>query len=256
MGSEVKNLKVGQRVIAFPKTGSYAEYIVADENLTFVLPDNVDFYTAAASPVVSFTAYKLLADVARVEPGEQVLIHAAAGGIGTTAIQLAKILGAGCVIGTVGSESKVSIAMEEGADHVICYEREDFVHKVNEITNGKGADVILDSISGKVGEKSLDCLAMYGRLVNFGNASGEYGKFITKDLHASCRAVLGFSLGTTRNHRPELLHGTAERIMSYLAEGRLNMNIGKRFTMEEVAEAHSFVENRRSTGKVLLEMNN
>ena len=112
------------------------------------------------------------------------------------------------------------------------------------------------SISGKVGEKSLDCLAMYGRLVNFGNASGEYAQFIAKDLHASCRAVLGFSLGTTRNHRPELLSGTAERIMSYLAEGRLNMKIGKRFKIEEVAEAHRFVENRRSTGKVLLEMNN
>ena len=256
VGSEVESLKVGQRVIAFPKNGSYAEYIAADENLTFVIPENVDFYTAAASPIVSFTAYKLLADVARIEPGEQVLIHAAAGGIGTTAIQLAKILGAGCVIGTVGSESKVSIAMEAGADHVICNESEDFVDKVNELTNGKGVDVILDSISGKVGEKSLDCLAMYGRLVNFGNASGEYGQFITKDLHASCRAVLGFSLGTTRNHRPELLRGTAERIMSYLAEGRLNMKIGKRFKIEEVAEAHRFVENRRSTGKVLLEMNN
>ena len=256
VGSDVQSLKVGQRVIAFPKTGSYAEYIVADENLTFVLPNNVDFQTAAASPVVTFTAYKLLADVGRVQPGETVLIHAAAGGIGTTAIQLAKILGAGCVIGTVGSESKVSAAIEAGADHVICYEKDNFVPKVNELTNGQGADVILDSISGKVTEKSLDCLAMYGRLVNFGNASGDYGQFITKDLHASCRAVLGFSLGTTRNNRPELLREPAERVMSYLAEGLLDIKIGKRFKMEEVAEAHRWVESRQSTGKVLLEINN
>jgi NADPH:quinone reductase len=256
VGSDVQSFKVGQRVIAFPKTGSYAEYIAADENLTFAIPNNVDFRTAAASPVVAFTAYKLLADVGRVQPGETVLIHAAAGGIGTTAIQLAKLLGASCVIGTVGSESKVATALDAGADHVICYEKDDFAPKVNELTNGKGADVILDSIAGKVTEKSLDCLAMYGRLVNFGNASGDFGQFITKDLHASCRAVLGFSLGTTRNNRPELLRKPAERVMRYLAEGRLDMKIGKSFKMEEAAEAHRLVESRQSTGKVLLEMNN
>lgn len=255
IGSDVQSLKVGQRVIAFPKTGSYAEYIAADENLAFVLPNNVDIQTAAASPLVSFTAYKLLADVGRVQPGETVLIHAAAGGVGTTAIQLAKILGASCVIGTVGSESKVSAAIEAGADHVICYEKDDFVAKVNELTNGQGADVILDSISGKVAEKSLDCLAMYGRLVNFGNASGDFGQFLTKDLHASCRAVLGFSIGTTRNNRPDLLRGTADRVMGYLAEGRLDIKIGKRFRIEDVAEAHRLVESRQSTGKVLLEIN-
>ncbi|MED3933401.1 quinone oxidoreductase [Priestia megaterium] len=255
VGSNVQSLKVGQRVIAFPKTGSYAEYIVADENLTFVLPDNVDFHTAAASPIVSFTAHKLLADVGRVQPGETVLIHAAAGGIGTTAIQLAKILGASRVIGTVGNEKKIATALEAGADHVICYEKEDFAKKVNELTNGQGADVILDSISGKVSQKSLDCLAMYGRLVNFGNASGDVGQFVTKDLHASCRAVLGFSLGTTRNNRPELLRGTADRIMDYLAEGLLDIKVGKRFSIEEAAEAHRLVESRQSTGKVLLKIN-
>ncbi len=215
VGSEVQHLKVGQRVIAFPKNGSYAEYVVADENLTFALPDNIGFDTAAACPIVSFTSYKLLADVARLEPGETVLIHAAAGGIGTTAIQLAKILGAGKVIGTVGSENKAAIALEAGADHVICYEEEDFAEKVNELTNGEGANVILDSISGWVSEKSLNCLAMYGRLVNFGNSSGETGRFETKDLHSSCRSVLGFSLGTTRNKRPYLLQDTADRVFRY-----------------------------------------
>ncbi|GIM46572.1 quinone oxidoreductase [Collibacillus ludicampi] len=252
VGSDVQHLKVGQRVIAFPRTGSYAEYIVADESLTFVLPDNVDFETAAACPIVSFTAYKLLADVARLVPGETVLIHAAAGGVGTTAIQIARILGAGSVIGTVGNENKVAAAIEAGADHVICYENVDFAEKVNELTDGRGADVILDSISGWVSEKSLDCLAMYGRLVHFGNASGEVGQFKTKDLHSSCRSVLGFSLGTTRKERPHLLRSAADHVLSYLAEGRLKMKIGKRFTLEEAAEAHRWVESRKSIGKVLL----
>lgn len=254
VGSEVTRFQPGQRVVAFPAGGSYAEYVVASEDLTFALPDNMDFDTAAACPVVSFTSYKLLADVARLAPGETVLIHAAAGGIGTTAIQLAKLLGAGKVIGTVGRENKAAIAMEAGADHVICNDTEDFAAKVNELTDGAGADVILDSISGSVTERSMDCLAWYGRLVHFGNASGEVGTVKTIDLHASCRSVLGFSFGTTRSKRPHLLQDTAEKVFAYLADGSLRIKIGRRFDLEEAASAHAWVESRQSTGKVLLDV--
>ncbi|MCM3472128.1 quinone oxidoreductase family protein [Brevibacillus borstelensis] len=254
VGSEVQSLHVGQRVIAFPHNGSYAEYIVADENLAFAIPDQLDFDTAAACPIVSFTSFKLLADVARLEKGETVLIHAATGGIGTTAIQLAKLLGAGKVIGTVGSESKAAIALEAGADHVICTDREDFAEKVNEWTDGEGVNVILDSIAGRVTEKSMECLAPYGRLVHFGNASGEVGQIRTIDLHASCRSVLGFSLGTTRSKRPQLLRETAERVLPYLADGRLKIKVGRRFALAEAAKAHEWVESRQSTGKVLLDV--
>jgi NADPH2:quinone reductase len=252
VGSEVQQLKAGQRVIAFPKNGSYSEYVVADENLTFVLPDNIDFDTAAACPIVSFLSYKLLADVARIEQGETVLVHAAAGGVGTTSIQMAKILGAGQVIGTVGNESKAAVALEAGADHVICYEKEDFALRVNELTNGEGANVILDSISGWVSEKSIDCLAPYGRLVHFGNSSGDTGTFKTQDLHSSCRSVLGFSLGTTRNKRPHTLRNTAERVFQYLSDGSLKIRIGKHFSLADAAKAHEWVESRQSIGKVLL----
>ncbi|SDY76260.1 quinone oxidoreductase [Bacillus sp. 166amftsu] len=254
VGSDVKNIRVGQRVITFPLTGSYAEYVVANENLTFVLPDEVDFTTAAACPVVSFTSYNLLANVARLQQGESVLIHAAAGGIGTTAIQLAKILGAGKIIGTVGSEAKKKIALEAGADHVICYQNEDFVKKVNELTNGEGANVILDSISGTISEKSLECLAYYGRLVHFGNASGEIGTFRTKDLHASCRSILGFSFGTTRKKRPQLLRHTADQVFHYLRDGSLQIEIGKRFTLQDAGKAHEWIESRKSTGKIILKV--
>ncbi|NTU20402.1 NADPH:quinone oxidoreductase family protein [Brevibacillus sp. HB1.2] len=253
VGAEVQSLKVGQRVIAFPAKGSYAEYIVADESLTFVLPDHISTETAAACPVVSFTSYQLLAKVARIAKGETVLIHAAAGGIGTTAIQLAKLLGAGRVIGTVGNEAKAELALSAGADHVICNDREDFVEKVRELTDGAGADVILDSISGTVSERSLECLAWYGRLVHFGNASGEIGQIKTIDLHASCRSVLGFSFGTTRKLRPNLLQDTAKQVLEYLANGQLDIKIGKHFALEYAASAHAWVESRASTGKVLLD---
>ncbi|KEK25052.1 quinone oxidoreductase family protein [Bacillus gaemokensis] len=254
VGADVKSIQVGQRVIAFPLNGSYAEYVIANENLTFVLPDEVDFTTAAACPIVSFTSYNLLANVARLQQGESVLIHAAAGGIGTTAIQLAKTLGAGKIIGTVGSESKRKIALDAGADHVICYQNEDFVERVNELTDGEGANVILDSISGTVSEKSLKCLAYYGRLVHFGNASGEIGTFQTKDLHASCRSILGFSFGTTRKKHPELLHNTAEQVFRYLRNGSLQIEVGKRFTLQDAGKAHKWVESRQSTGKIILDV--
>lgn len=253
VGAEVQKVKEGDRVIAFPRNGSYAEYVVADEALTYIISDNIDFDTAAACPTVSITSYKLLADVARLEPGESVLIHAAAGGIGTTATQLAKIMGAGRVIGTVGSINKIAAALDAGADHVICYNTEDFAEKVNELTDGRGVDVILDSISGWVAEKSLDCLAYYGRLVNFGNAGGELaGQFKTTDLHSSCRSVLGFSLGTTRDRRPYLLQDPVKQVLTYLEDGRLQMKIGARFSIKDAAKAHELVESRQSTGKVIL----
>lgn len=254
VGSRVKGLRAGQRVIAFPANGSYAEYVAAEEALTFAIPDEISTETAAACPVVSFTSYQLLAKVGRLAKGETVLIHAAAGGIGTTAIQLAKLLGAGRVIGTVGSSAKAEAALQAGADYVICHDEEDFVEKVRELTDGAGADVILDSISGQVSERSLECLAWYGRLVHFGNASGEIGQIRTLDLHASCRSVLGFSFGTTRKLRPHLLQDTARQVIGYLAEGKLDIKIGKVFSLKEAANAHALVESRQSTGKVLLKV--
>lgn len=212
----------------------------------------VDFQTAAACPIVSFTSYNLLANVARLQQGESVLIHAAAGGIGTTAIQLAKLLGAKKVIGTVGSVAKKEIALDAGADYVICHQAEDFVEKVNELTNGEGVNIILDSISGTFSERSLNCLAYYGRLVHFGNASGEIGNFQTKDLHASCRSILGFSFGTTRKKRPELLQETANEVFRYLHDGRLQIKATKSFPLQDAGKAHEWVESRKSTGKVIL----
>lgn len=252
VGSEVTRFAEGQRVIAFPKDGSYADYIVADEILTFQLPDEVDMETAAAAPIVTFTSYNLLANVARIQPGETVLIHAAAGGIGTTALQLAKLLGADKVIGTVGSGAKMQIAEQVGADYVINYETEDFVARVNEITAGKGADIILDSVAGKVFEQSLECLAMFGRIVNFGNSGGKAGSFQTSGLHSSCRSVLGFSLGTHRKYRPQVLQATADAVLPFLADGRLRMTIGSSFSLQDAAKAQAEIEARKTTGKILL----
>jgi NADPH2:quinone reductase len=253
IGSEVTTVKVGQRVIAFPNNGSYAEYTTADEVLTFPIPNHIDFDTAAACPTVSFTSYNLLVQCANINQGETVLIHAAAGGIGTTAVQLAKLLGSKTVIGTVGSDEKITAVEEAGADYVINYQKEDFVQQVLNFTNNEGVDIILDSVSGDIFENSLKCLSRFGRIVNFGNAKGSTaGQVNTSELHASCRSVLGYSLGTTRKYRPESLKETAEAVIPYLESGQLKMFIGKRFKLKDAALAQEWVESRKSTGKVLL----
>lgn len=256
VGADVTSLHKGQRVIAFPHNGSYAEYIVADENLTFAIPNGIGFDIAGACGIVSFLSYSLLVELARIQEGETVLIHAASGGVGTTAIQIAKIFGAGLVVGTVGSEAKKAAAVRVGADHVFCYEEEGFAENVNEITNGKGVNIILDSVGGEVTEQSMKCLARYGRLVIFGNSSGKYGQLETSDLHASCRSVLGFSLGTTRKERPEQLKRIAEKVLRLLENRRLQIEIGATFPLKDASLAHNWVESRKSTGKVLLKVEN
>jgi NADPH2:quinone reductase len=255
VGSDVQHFKAGQRVIAFPAGGSYAEYAAADEQLTFLLPDAIHFETAAACPTVAFLAYKLLADIARLERGETVLVHSAAGGVGSTAIQFARAMGAGKIIGTVGNPEKAQVALEAGADYVVSYEQNGrFAEQVKEWTDGRGADIILDSLAGTITEKSMYCLAIYGRLVQFGNSTGENGNFSTADVHASCRSVLGFSLGTTRKERPYLLQETAEQVFRFLETDQVKMEIGKSFDLKDAAAAHRWVESRQSTGKVLLQI--
>ncbi|WP_256762180.1 NADPH:quinone oxidoreductase family protein [Cohnella sp. WQ 127256] len=252
VGDEVTSFFVGQRVMAFPQNGSYAEYIIADENLTFAIPDNISFDVAGSCGIVSFLSYKLLADVAKLQDRDKVLIHSASGGVGTTAIQVARALGAKTIIGTVGNETKISVALEAGADHVLCYTNENFSQTVNELTDGKGVNIILDSIGGEITEQSMNCLSKYGRLVVFGNSSGKYGQLQTSELHSSCRSVLGFSLGTTRKEQPEVLKDTSLQVFRMLESGQITIKISEKLPLKDASLAHQLIESRNSTGKVLL----
>ncbi|MCR8845620.1 NADPH:quinone oxidoreductase family protein [Paenibacillus sp. SC116] len=252
VGDEVTSVRVGQRVIAFPHNGSYAEYIVADENLTFAISDHMDEDTAGACGIVSLLSYSLLVEIARMKAGESVLIHSAAGGVGTTAIQVARALGAANIIGTVGSVHKLEAAQSAGADYVLHNESEDFIEQVMQLTAGRGVDIILDSVGGKITEESMHYLAPYGRLIVFGNSCGEYGELNTKNFHASCRSVLGYSFGTTRKERPESLREAVAQVFRLFEQGKLEINIGSRYSLQDAALAHELVESRNSTGKVLL----
>ncbi|HEY7059952.1 MAG TPA: quinone oxidoreductase [Chloroflexota bacterium] len=252
LGEGVAGLSVGQRVAAFPAGGSYAEVVVADPVMVYPLPDNVDFETAAAFPTIGVTAYNLLKTVGRLGEGETVLVHAAAGGVGTTAVQAARLLGAGRVFGTVGDDAKAGVVRDLGADAVINYRQEEFAPRVRALTGDAGADVVLDSVAGPVTAASMSCLAPFGRLVVFGQASGEPGQVPTSEFYPLNRAVLGYSTGGYRRLRPAGLRPAAEAVLDWLAAGRLQIVIGRRYPLAEAAEAQRFVESRASTGKVLL----
>ena len=253
VGSQVRSVKEQDRVIAFPTGGSYAEYAVANEHLTFVIPDTLDFESAAASPVVAFTSYNLLQTVGGLKTEETLLVHGAAGGIGTTAIQMARLMGAKQIIGTVGSDEKIQPARQAGADLVINYREQRFSEIANEATNGQGVDLILDPVGGNTFQESLACLAMFGRIVNFNNSGGEGGTVNTRQLHASCRSVLGFSLGTTLRYRPERIQKTAAYVMPMLGKKQIRFFVWGTYPLEYAGKAHELIESRKTVGKLLLQ---
>lgn len=245
--------KVGQKVLAFPKGGSYREYAVAADILTFELPELIDLKQVAAMPTVMILSYILLTEIAQVKETDTIVIHSASGGVGSSLIQLAKLFGVNQIIGTVGSKEKVGFVEKLGADVVYTYEN--FVEGVNSRTDCKGADIIFDSVAGDITSKSMYCLANYGTLVQFGNSSGKIGTFSTHDVHNSCRNVKGFSLGTTRKEDPARLKPVVETLISYLQEGRICIPIERTFPLSDIRQAHLLMESRAHKGKILIRLN-
>jgi NADPH2:quinone reductase len=252
VGSGVKDFRVGQRVAAFPFGGAYAEVVTAKEALCYALPDDVSDQ-AAASILMLVTAYNTIVLAGRMQKGDTILIHAAAGGVGSTAVQIARVLGAGKIFATAGDPEKISIAHNCGADMAINYNTEDFAERIKTETGGKGVDVILDSVAGDVFTHGMPILANYGRYVIYGKASGKPGTIETDMLHSSNRAVLGYSSGAMRKQRPEGLRPAADATLKMVAEKQIRPLIGETFALKDASKAHQLVESRASHGKTLLD---
>ena len=252
LGPGVSGLRVGDRVTAISISGSYAEIVLAPVVVTWLLPDEVDRLSGASFPTNGVTSYNLLTLAGRMAPGETVLIHSAAGGVGTTTSQLAKLLGAGTVIGTVGDDAKAELARSLGCDYVINYRTDDFAARVMVITKDAGADLILDSVAGSVTEKSLACLAPWGRIVVYGMSGGVAGKIPTNFLHAGNRSAIGYSTGGHRYARPHVLRPAGDAVLGYLRSKQLKMVISAEFPMREANVALDLVASRKSTGRVVL----
>ena len=249
-GPGVATLKEGMRVAAF-SNGGYAEYVTAAANTIIPIPDALDFVHAAAFPVQGLTAYQLLHESAHLQQGESVLVHAAAGGVGTLAVQLAKLMGAGTVIGTASSESKLALAHRLGADVTINYTQPNWVEQVKQATDGRGADVILEMVGGEVAQQSLQCLAPFGRMAVFGAASGEVAQFTGVQLMYKNQAIIGYWL-TAWLSRTDRIAAAITDLMRYLAEGKLQIIVGQTYPLAQAAEAHRAIAERRTTGKVVL----
>jgi NADPH2:quinone reductase len=252
LGDGVRDLQVGQRVAyASPPIGAYAERRLMPADRLVALPEGISDEQAAAMMLKGMTAQYLLRRTYRVQSGQTVLFHAAAGGVGLIACQWAKHLGA-TVIGTVGNEAKADLARAHGCAHVIRYDREEVVARVREITGGKGVPVVYDSVGQATFERSLECLAPMGMLVSFGQSSG---KIPPVDL-----GILS-QKGSLYVTRPTLMTYTAERadlvasaneLFDVVQRGAVRIEINQRFPLRDAAEAHRALEGRRTTGSTLL----
>ncbi len=250
--AERAGFEPGRRVAALVGEGGYAELATARLGQAWLLPDELDLPSAAAFPVAGITAYNVLTLAGRLAPGDTVLVHSAAGGVGSLLVQLARALGAGIVIGTVGAPEKAEAARTAGCDAVVVRGEEDFAEATNRLTDGRGADLVADPIAGETLERGLSCLAPFGRLVAFGIASGEPGQVPSNALHPLNRAVVGYSTGHYRRLRPDVLQPAAEAVLELLAQRRIELVIGARYPLEQAAVAQQALESGSSTGKILL----
>lgn len=250
LGEGVTRFKAGDRVAYNGTLGAYAQVAVVPADRAVKVPDGVSLETAAAVMLKGMTAEFLVRRCHKVEPGMSVLIHAAAGGVGSILVQWAKALGA-TVIATVGSQSKAALARGHGADHVILYGQEDVAARVMEITGGQGVAVVYDGVGKDTFEASLKSLARRGVLVTFGNASGPVPPFAPLELS-------GKSLFVTRPRLFDYIATTAEldesaaALFAVLESGAVKIEVGQTFPLAEARAAHEALEGRRTTGATLL----
>ncbi|CAM4490654.1 quinone oxidoreductase family protein [Corallococcus exiguus] len=239
---------VGRRVVALTKE-AYAEAALAPVEELLVLPPEVSFEEAAALLVQGLTAYHVVHTVGRVEAGQTVLIHAAAGGVGLLAVQLAKAAGAR-VIGTVSGEAKAKLARDVGADAVIRYDQEDVAASVRELTQGRGVERVLDSVGASTWQASLDALAPFGHLVSYGNASGHPPSVEVESLYAKSLTVGAYWLRTPTP--PEVQRKAREALLAEVVAKRLRIVVGLALPLSRAEEAHRQLEGRSTVGKVVL----
>jgi NADPH2:quinone reductase len=251
VGDGVDDLSPGDRVVTVGMDGSHAELRVAGRAFCWPIPEGVPTEEAACVPVPFGTADDCLFEFGRLRAGETALIHAGAGGVGIAAIQLAKRAGA-TVLATASGDERISRLADLGLDHGIDYTTTDFAQAVRDLTEGRGADVIVDSVGGSNLQRSLQCLAYRGRCVTFGDAGRENpSKLDISTMRANNQTLVGYFLGA------ELFLGSRAHAMiaghlDDIAAGRLRVVVDRRFPLEQAGEAHAYIESRRAFGRVLL----
>jgi NADPH2:quinone reductase len=253
-GVEVAGVRddTGERVVALLSSGGYAEYATAPRELTFPIPDGVEDATALAILIQGLTAWHLYRTAARVAEGESVVVHAAAGGVGSLAVQLGHPLGAGRVIATASSPEKRQLALDLGADVAIDPAPEGLTERLIEANGGRELDVVFEMAGGEAFERSYRALAHFGRLVVCGIASQEPNQVSSGSLLRHSRSVIGFYLFHCLE-RPTMFTDALSDLFARAARGELHVVVGATYSLENAAQAQIDLSERRTTGKLLLD---
>lgn len=254
IGNEVDEVKLGDRVAYVGQLGSYAQYITVPASQLIPLRDEISFEQGGAFPLQGMTAHYLIHEFYSIKPGDNVLVHAAAGGVGLLVVQWLKHLGAR-VIGTVSTEEKAKIAREAGADNIIIYTEKDFVSETKKLTNGLGADYIIDGVGKSTLTKDLDAVRKRGCICIFGLSSGAPDPVEAHKLQLNSIMLCGGNLMNYLTSRDELLKRSA-KVMEGIIEGWLKLNISHVFRLVQAAEAQHLLESRQTTGKLILKIDN
>ena len=252
VGQGVAHVAAGDRVayVARPP-GAYAEAAAVPADRLVHIPEGVSDEVAAAAMLKGMTAWMLLRRIHAVKPGENVLFHAAAGGVGLIAVQWLRALGAR-TIATVGSDEKARLALDAGASDVIVYTREDFPKRVRQLTNGEGVPVVYDSVGRSTFEGSLDCLSPLGLMVSYGNASGPVPPFDLAQLAAKGSLFLTRPTLFSYTARREDLEEAARELFAVLQSGQVCIDVKARWPLARAADAHRALEGRKTTGSIVL----
>lgn len=253
VGENVKTIKAGQRVMALTGFGAFAEYAVAAEFNTFPIPDNLDSTTAAGFSLVYGTSYYALKQRAHIQPNETLLVLGAAGGVGLTAVELGKVMGAK-VIAAASSDEKLELAKKYGADLVINYEKENLKERVKALTNGVGADVIYDPVGGDYFEQALRAINWQGRMLVIGFASGSIPKVpVNLTLLKGCQ-IVGVFWGAFTSREPNENTKNFDELLSFYEKGQIKPLISTALPMSKFSQGLQKLANRKIMGKLVLTM--
>lgn len=263
---DVTKFKGRERVMGYSRLGSHAEYVALGVHYATPIPPAMSYEEAAAFLATGTSAFHGIVRLANLRKGEKLLVHAAAGGVGLASLQIARHIGAE-IFATAGTQEKLALAKQHGADHAINYRESDFTEEINRLTGGYGVDVVMDSVGGEVFKKSWHILAQMGRYILYG-VSSVTGKGAINRLKAAAafslmrpifppsliganKGILGFNLGTLTGKEAYFAEAARE-ILGYFEAGFLKPVIGRVFPFESIVEAHAFLQTRQSTGKVVV----
>jgi NADPH2:quinone reductase len=253
-GTEVAGaLDDGTRVVAMPHHGGYAEYAVADEQSIFPLPDGLGDHEALALLIQGLTAWHLYRTAAQLREGETVVVHSAAGGTGSLAVQLAKPMGAGRVVASASSPEKRDLAAQLGADAVVDSAPGDMTQRLLDANGGNPVDVVFDMAGGQVFEQSAEALAPFGRIVVYGIASREQNDLRTGRLMRKSRGVVGFWLMHCLERPETMMREPLRDLFERAARGEIKPQLGSVYPLSQVRQAHEDLVGRRTTGKLVLD---